>query len=120
MHIPNYGIEPFDLQTPLSSMTWTEKSTSLPLSSPLSFSTIPTERQLQLRGELTDRIVALERAMQVQVAESAVENARLRAEIEWLRDNQESDWALGLTDEMPPSYPDTISSSILAPQRFSG
>jgi hypothetical protein len=32
------------------------------------------------------------------------EMTRLRAEMLWNRDAQQSDWALGLSDEMPPPY----------------
>jgi hypothetical protein len=35
---------------------------------------------------------------------TAAEMSRLRAEASWLRDAQQSDWALGLSDEMPPPY----------------
>jgi hypothetical protein len=34
----------------------------------------------------------------------AAEMTRLRAEMSWIRDAQQSDWALGLSDEMPPPY----------------
>jgi hypothetical protein len=34
----------------------------------------------------------------------AVEISRLRAEVLWLRDTQQSDWALGHSNEMPPPY----------------
>lgn len=80
----------------------------------------PTTRQLQLRGELAERIAALEHAMQAQANETAVENARLRAEISWLRDQQESDWALGLTDEMPPSYPASLRPLSSQCERLTG
>jgi hypothetical protein len=35
------------------------------------------------------------------------EMRQLRAEVSWLRDVQQSDWALGLSDEMPPPYSHT-------------
>jgi hypothetical protein len=35
------------------------------------------------------------------------EMGRLRAEVSWFRDAQQSDWALGLSDEMPPPYSHT-------------
>ncbi|KAJ7583173.1 hypothetical protein C8J56DRAFT_203049 [Mycena floridula] len=67
--------------------------------SPVMFMTPKTKRQMQLRNnELTERVAQLE-----------VENSRLRAEVQWLRDHQESDWARGLTDEIPPSYLDAQS-----------
>ncbi|KAJ7587915.1 hypothetical protein C8J56DRAFT_1164605 [Mycena floridula] len=71
----------------------------------------PTQRQLQLKNELMERVSELERAMSQQAVTTAAENARLRAEVEWLRENQESDWARGLTDELPPSYLDIMQSN---------
>jgi len=37
--------------------------------------------------------------------EAAAQNRRLRVEIDLLRDQYASDWARGLTDVPPPSYP---------------
>lgn len=81
------------------------------LSSARPRSVVVAESPPQLRsqtGEVVNRIAALESAMitsSMQVNASMAENAILRAQIEWLRNHQESDWALGLTDELPPSYP---------------
>ncbi|KAJ7599586.1 hypothetical protein C8J56DRAFT_1094501 [Mycena floridula] len=73
-------------------------------------SSAPTERQIQLR-ELSEalgaRIANLETALQTsnsQYNDAMADMARLRAEHEWLRDHHDSDWALGLTDQRPPSY----------------
>ncbi|KAJ7587931.1 hypothetical protein C8J56DRAFT_62567 [Mycena floridula] len=105
-------IEPFTQHTPATTAA-SSTSGSTWSKSPLADSekTNPTGRQLQLRNELMNRVAELEKAMSLQAVTSAAENARLRAEVEWLRENQDSDWALGLTDELPPSYPDTIQSS---------
>ncbi|KAJ7581548.1 hypothetical protein C8J56DRAFT_267794 [Mycena floridula] len=98
-----FDVEPFQYPPASFGSTWSK--------SRFTESTIPTERQVQLRNELTERVVELERAMSLQVVTSAVENAQLRTQVQWLRDNQESDWALGLTDELPPSYRDIMRSS---------
>jgi hypothetical protein len=41
----------------------------------------------------------------VEYEASAAEMSRLRAEVLWLRDAPQLDWAPGLSDEMPPPYP---------------
>ncbi|KAJ7583174.1 hypothetical protein C8J56DRAFT_203132 [Mycena floridula] len=118
-------IEPFNLQVPLSvASSSTEKSRSSTIvqakESQIQTKDIqvqerqlqPTERQVQIRNELSERVAQLEQAMQLQATTSAAENARLRAEVQWLRDHQESDWALGLTDEFPPSYLDIPHPSL--------
>ncbi|KAJ7583171.1 hypothetical protein C8J56DRAFT_1167112 [Mycena floridula] len=101
-------IEPYDL--PMKMTMEQEKpeagSPMTPTPPTVTFTTPPTQRQMQLRNELAERVTQLEQAMQVQATTSAVENSRLRAEVQWLRDHQESDWARGLTDEIPPSYLD--------------
>ncbi|KAJ7583142.1 hypothetical protein C8J56DRAFT_1167096 [Mycena floridula] len=95
-------------QTPSTASTFVSTTSSQSL-----LGNNPTQRQLHLKNELMERVSELERAMSQQAVTTAAENARLRAEVEWLRENQESDWARGLTDELPPSYPDIVSPSYL-------
>lgn len=55
--------------------------------------------------EVAARIHALEHAFSTtQLDDAKADIERLRAENEWLRNQQASDWALGLTDALPPSY----------------
>jgi hypothetical protein len=79
-------------------------------------STTPTARQERLQAEeqasasqlasLEARIGSAEwvHVSRAEYEASAAEMSRLRAEVAWLRDAQQSDWALGLSDEMPPPY----------------
>jgi hypothetical protein len=75
-------------------------------------SAISIKRQMQLRVQEEDNsrqmadleARARDSSQWVSRAEHETELERLRAEVEWLRDTQRSDWAMGLSDEMPPAY----------------
>jgi hypothetical protein len=43
-------------------------------------------------------------SMRAEYSAMAAEMSRLRAEVTWFRNAQQSDWALGLSDEIPPPY----------------
>jgi hypothetical protein len=78
---------------------------------PLISSTV-IKRQMQLREqeeENSRQMADLEARTRdssqwVSRVEYEAELGRLRAEVEWLRDTQQSDWAMGLSDEVPPAY----------------
>jgi hypothetical protein len=53
---------------------------------------------------LEARIGSVEWVSRAEYNVMAAEMSRLRAEVLWLRDAQQSDWALGLSDAMPPPY----------------
>ncbi|KAJ7574657.1 hypothetical protein C8J56DRAFT_978836 [Mycena floridula] len=69
-----------------------------------------TIRQQILREKteiVTARINALETLVEsssTRLVDAEVEIERLRMENRWLRQQEQSDWALGLTDEPPPAY----------------
>ncbi|KAJ7574664.1 hypothetical protein C8J56DRAFT_978850 [Mycena floridula] len=66
----------------------------------------PTPRQQHLRAQsqnITAKITELE-GLVPRLHDAEAEIARLRAENQWLRDQEQSDWARGLTDSPPPSY----------------
>jgi hypothetical protein len=79
-------------------------------------STTPTTRQERLQAEeqaSASQLASLEARLgsaewvhvsRAEYEASAAEMSRLKAEVAWLRDAQQSDWALGLSDEMPPPY----------------
>jgi hypothetical protein len=79
---------------------------------PLTRSATAIKRQMRLREqeeEHSRQMADLEARTRdssqwVSRAEYETELGRLRAEVEWLRDTQQSDWAMGLSDEMPPAY----------------
>ncbi|KAJ7580677.1 hypothetical protein C8J56DRAFT_1057625 [Mycena floridula] len=63
-------------------------------------------RQQQLREhshDITGRILELE-GLVPQLHDAHTEIQRLRAELQWFRDQEHSDWALGLSNSPPPSY----------------
>ncbi|KAJ7574669.1 hypothetical protein C8J56DRAFT_978854, partial [Mycena floridula] len=69
-------------------------------------SSSPTLRQQQLRehsDDISTRIVELE-GLVPRFHDAQAEIQRLRAELQWFRDQEHSDWALGLSDSPPPSY----------------
>ncbi|KAJ7580675.1 hypothetical protein C8J56DRAFT_960588 [Mycena floridula] len=69
-------------------------------------SSSPTLRQQQLRehsDDISTRIVELE-GLVPRFHDAQAEIQRLRAELQWFRDQEYSDWALGLSDSPPPSY----------------
>ena len=82
----------------------------------LTFSTTTTARQQRLQEQEHDRasqLASLEAMvgsiewvsrMKAEYDAITAEMSRLRAEVAWLRDAQQSDWALGRSDEMPPPY----------------
>jgi hypothetical protein len=55
-------------------------------------------------ASLEARIGSAEWVSRAEYDVMATEMGRLRAELSWLRDAQQSEWALGLSDEMPPPY----------------
>jgi hypothetical protein len=55
-------------------------------------------------ASLEARIGSAEWVSRAEYDVMAAEMGRLRAELSWFRDAQQSDWALGLSDEMPPPY----------------
>ncbi|KAJ7574666.1 hypothetical protein C8J56DRAFT_1125191 [Mycena floridula] len=68
----------------------------------------PTIRQQQIQAQsqsLTARITELE-ALAPRLQDAEAEIQRLTAEIQWLRGQEQSAWALGLTNSSPPSYRD--------------
>ena len=67
-----------------------------------------TERQLQIRQHtesLVIRVNAMTAAMLGSETIDLTAQRGLIAELQWWTDQYESAWALGLTDEPPPSYP---------------
>jgi hypothetical protein len=82
--------------------------------SSLTPSTTATIRQQQLQEQeeasaiqlasLEARIGSSEWVSRAEYNAAVADMARLRAETLWLREAQQSDWALGLSDEMPPPY----------------
>jgi hypothetical protein len=58
-------------------------------------------------ASLEARIGSSEWVSRVEYDVVVTEMARLREEMSWIRDAQQSDWALGLSDEMPPPYSQT-------------
>jgi flagellar capping protein FliD len=107
-----------------SSNSNSEEAPSRPTSSvanSLTSSTTTTARQQSLQeqeqasaSQLASLEASIDSAEWVSRAEynaqyntMAAEMNRLRAEVAWLRDAQESDWALGLSDEVPPPYSHT-------------
>lgn len=77
---------------------------------PESLPLTPTNRQSVIRERalgINDQIAALQHEVsssKSQVSEAAVEIQRLRSQIRHLLRDQDSDWARGLTDDLPPSY----------------
>ncbi|KAJ7573664.1 hypothetical protein C8J56DRAFT_1129694 [Mycena floridula] len=76
-----------------------------------------TEQQQSLQPqavEMQRQLADSEAALNNMTEASALitENIQLKAEIQVLRDLNRSDWALGLTDLPPPSYPHSETSSI--------
>ncbi|KAJ7585136.1 hypothetical protein C8J56DRAFT_1166296 [Mycena floridula] len=76
----------------------------VPTSAPtVNLTSTPTVRQRQLQHQeqtVLNRFAELESAL----GASSAEVDRLREEVQWLRTQQNSDWALGLVDGPPPSY----------------
>jgi hypothetical protein len=82
--------------------------------SSLTPSTTVTIRQQRLQAQeeasaiqlasLEARIGSSEWVSRVEYDAVVTEMTRLREEMSWVRDAQQSDWALGLSDEMPPPY----------------
>jgi hypothetical protein len=82
-------------------------------------STVITPRQARLQAReqaSASRIASLEArigsaewvsSLRAEYDAMAAEMSRLRAEVAWVRDTQQSDWALGLSDQMPPPYSHT-------------
>jgi hypothetical protein len=78
---------------------------------PSILSTIRQQR-LQEQGQasamqlasLEERIGSSEWVSRLEYDALVAEMTSLRAEMSWIRDAQQSDWALGLSDEMPPPY----------------
>jgi len=83
----------------------------------------PSHRQriLQTQAEeVLGRSTATEtapRSPEANLEEAMVEIRRLRAEINWLKDQYAPEWALGRVDEAPPSYPVGGSASSNRSQR---
>jgi cell division septation protein DedD len=77
-------------------------------------STTTTARQHRLHEQeqaranqlasLEERIDSSEWVSRAEYNVMAAEMSRVRAEMAWFRDAQRSDWARGLSDEMPPPY----------------
>jgi hypothetical protein len=126
-HVSGLITEPFMLEVPASAQpphvpdtskgipyidTRSRRPTDLPSNSEDSRSITAIKRQMQLmvqeeensrrRADLEAR--TRDSSQWVSRAEHEAELERLRAEFEWLRDTQRSDWAMGLSDEMPPAY----------------
>jgi hypothetical protein len=82
----------------------------------LTFSTTTTARQQRLQEQekaMARQLASLEvkidsaewvSSMRAEYSAMAAEMSRLRAEVTWFRNAQQSDWALGLSDEIPPPY----------------
>jgi hypothetical protein len=107
------GLHPLDSEI-VSTFQTDERTVHKPIqASPLTVSPA-TERQLRLQamGEqnlsqlasLQSRIQSQEWVSLAEYNALKEEMARLRAENDWLRSAQQSDWALGLSDELPPPY----------------
>ncbi|KAJ7588866.1 hypothetical protein C8J56DRAFT_1025986 [Mycena floridula] len=108
-----HGSEPDPNQTSVAEKPTVERGTP---------ETIPTERQrtLQARVAEIDRQLEESEAALSNMPDAApdltraaliTENTRLQRENQVLRDLNRSDWALGLTDVPPPSYPHSETSS---------
>ncbi|KAJ7574658.1 hypothetical protein C8J56DRAFT_902106 [Mycena floridula] len=89
--------------------------------SPSFISTASTIRQQILLEKceiVTARIKALESLVEsssMRLTDAEVEIGRLRMENQRLREQEQSDWALGLTDELPPAYADLVQASLPGP-----
>jgi hypothetical protein len=110
--------EPFEGS---SSLTPTDVSRRPSDTSSLTPSTTATIRQQRLQEQeeanvmelasLEARISSTEWVFRSEYDAVVAEMTRLRAEMSWARDVQQSDWALGLTDEVPPPYSRTRVNS---------
>jgi hypothetical protein len=111
--------EPLEASNP-SDTPDVSRRPSVASSFPPSTTTI-TIRQQQLQEQeeagviqlasLEARISSSEWVSRVEYDVVVTEMARLREEMSWIRDAQQSDWALGLSDEMPPPYSQTRVNS---------
>jgi hypothetical protein len=85
---------------------------SVPTSMTPSKTTTTRQQYLHEQGQasanqlasLEERIASPEWVSRGEYNVMAAEMSRLRAEMVWLRDAQQSDWALELSDERPPPY----------------
>ena len=78
-----------------------------------------TERQLQIRQHtesLVNRITTMGAAMLGSENINLIAQRDLIAELQWWTDQHESDWALGLTDDPPPAYPESEAASLFLNQ----
>ncbi|KAJ7589718.1 hypothetical protein C8J56DRAFT_1164358 [Mycena floridula] len=66
-----------------------------------------TERQLELQGHAQDLEGQIERLQDLS-GDVYNEIQRLRNQVSWLLSQQNSDWALGITDEPPPEYMEEV------------
>jgi hypothetical protein len=104
-------LEPLEASNPFTPLA-VSRNTSV--ASSATASTTATIRQQLLHEQkqasamqlasLAARISSSEWVSRAEYDALVVEMTRLRAEMSWIRDAQQSDWALGLSDEMPPPY----------------
>jgi hypothetical protein len=103
--------EPLEASNPTSSPDVSRRPSDASSLAPSETTATVQVQQLQERGEASDVQLA---SLEERIGSSGISRAeydavvgemtKSRTEMSWISDAQHSDWALGLSDEMPPPY----------------
>jgi hypothetical protein len=104
--------EPLEANNPSTSPDVSRRPSGTSSLTPSTTTVSIRQQQLQEQEEasaiqlasLEARIGSSEWVSRAEYDAVVAEMTRLREEMSWIRDAQQSDWALGLSDEMPPPY----------------